>query len=766
MSTPPPARAARRWPTRADLAEAVWSLATTTFGLSVAVGIVDGVDARSFWSVLLAGTAVAVGALLLAPVLRPFARLGGAGGAFVAGVAGQLLVAWVALRFVPGIVLRTRWAVLWVLVVAGIVMAAGRWVWAAPGNGYVVDATVRRARRRALAEGRDADAPGRPPGLLVVQLDGVSAPVLDQARAAGLVPTMDRWLRSGSHVVEPWWARVPATTPASQAGLLHGDSSGVPGFRWWDRSAGRLVVANHAADAAAIEERIATGDGLLAGDGVAVGTMLSGDAGTTYLVMSRGPRRGIGPGMGYLRFFADPFVLVRALTVTVGEILKELYQARRQREHDVQPRIRRGGWYVPLRALTNVLMRDLSTSLVAGSLAQGAPVVFAALVDYDEIAHHAGPTRPESLRALEGLDGVLGTLERVLPWAPREYQVVVLSDHGQALGAPFAQVAGASLLDVLRRLMAAPDAAGLASAGGEDFGPLDALLTDLFGRSSARTARFRRAGAADDARGSHDEPRPRDRRPRDAPGAHDEHAAAPEVVVAASGNLALVWFPRLARRPVLEDLQGLYPGLVAGLAATPGVGLVVVDTADRGLVVVGPRGVRPLDRDGQAEGDDPLAGYGPRAAADLARAGRLPDAGDLLVISAVSPEGQVNAFEGQVGSHGGLGGDQNWALLLHPATWPVADEDREPVGGRRVLVGAEAVHRQLVRWLRLAGVRPADASSAPASPDDVPSASAVPPASGDPAPPAVPRTPGGRRAPAVPPAPGVPPDRSRGRTAP
>lgn len=694
MTAGPPPATRRRWPTRADLAEAGWSLVATTLGLSVAIGVVGGVSVRTWWPVLLAGAIVAAGALLLAPALRLVARLGGAGGALVAGVAGQLLVAWAALRFLPGVELDSAWAVVWVLLVTGVVMAVGQWVWAAPGNGYVVEATLRRARRRALAEGRDAAAPGRTPGLLVVQLDGVSAPVLDQARAAGLVPTMDRWLTAGSHTVEPWWARVPATTPASQAGFLHGDSSRVPAFRWWDRELGRLVVANRPADAALIEERTTTGDGLLSGGGVAVGTMLSGDASTAYLVMSRGPRRGVGPGTGYLRFFADPFVLVRALTVTVGEMVKELYQARRQREHGVTPRVRRGGWYVPLRALTNVLLRDLSTSIVAASLEQGAPVVFVALVDYDEIAHHAGPTRPESLRALEGLDGVLGTLERVLPWVPREYAVVVLSDHGQALGAPFTQVAGASLLDIVRDLMAAPDAAGLASGGGEDFGQLDALLSSLFGRSSGR---LRRTGVGRAVR------------------AHDERAAAsdgpPEVVVAGSGNLALVWFPRLARRPVLEDLQAVYPGLVAGLAATPGVGLVVLDTADRGLVVVGPRGVRTLERDDPAEGDDPLAGYGPRAAADLARAARLPDAADLLVVSAVTAEGQVHAFEGQVGSHGGLGGDQSWAFLLHPSGLQVPDEARKPVAGRRLLVGAEAVHECLLAWLRSLGLR-ADAAPA------------------------------------------------------
>jgi hypothetical protein len=117
-----------------------------------------------------------------------------------------------------------------------------------------------------------------------------------------------------------------------------------------------------------------------------------------------------------------------------------------------------------------------------------------------------------------------------------------------------------------------------------------------------------------------------------------------------------------------------------------------------------------------------LAPYGQRAAADLARAARLADAGDLLVVSAVTPENQVHAFEGQVGSHGGLGGDQSWAFLLHPASWAIDDEAREPVGDRRVRVGAEAVHDCLEAWLRAAGLRPHDegphdAWSAPESRD-------------------------------------------------
>jgi hypothetical protein len=51
---------------------------------------------------------------------------------------------------------------------------------------------------------------------------------------------------------------------------------------------------------------------------------------------------------------------------------------------------------------------------------------------------------------------------------------------------------------------------------------------------------------------------------------------------------------------------------------------------------------------------------------------------------------EVAAFEELVGSHGGMGGTQSFPFLLHPVQLELPDGD---------LVGAEAVHRELRRWL-------------------------------------------------------------------
>ena len=88
--------------------------------------------------------------------------------------------------------------------------------------------------------------------------------------------------------------------------------------------------------------------------------------------------------------------------------------------------------------MTNGALRDLNTAIVATHMLQGTRSVYVDYIDYDEIAHHAGVLRPESLEALEAVDGVLRLLELVAEVAPRPYRFVVLSDHGQAQGETFA----------------------------------------------------------------------------------------------------------------------------------------------------------------------------------------------------------------------------------------------------------------------------------------------------------------------------------------
>ncbi len=490
-------------------------------------------------------------------------------------------------------------------------------------------AVRRRSAGRLLTFRRQP--PGTEPGLLMVQLDGVAEPVLRWAIRAGNLPTLGHWLRTGSHTARGWHTGLPSTTPASQAGILHGASRQIPGFRWYEKETGKIMVSNRPRDAAVIESRLSDGRGLLRDGGVSISNAFSGDAVTSLLTVSHAALPGRS-ARGWAAFMASPYGFTRALVLGVAEVITELHQARLQRRRNLQPRVSRSGAFLALRP-ASMLLRDVNVSLVAEQMARGVPAIYCDLVDYDEVAHHAGPARPESMRQLESLDRMLGVLQRLAPEAARDYHLVVLSDHGQSQGATFRQQYGEGLDDVVARLAA-------------------------------------------------------------------------DTLVVSSGNLSMIYLTRFPGRLKQPAIEHAHPHLISGLAIHPGVGVVVVQGED-GPMAYGSGGSHRL-MDGVVVGIDPLAPYGDHARADLLRHQSAAHVGDLVVISSVDPETQeVPAFEELVGSHGGLGGWQTEAMLVHPSAWPVTHQLTDP----------DALHRQLVDWLVMLGLRtPETAALDPSQP--------------------------------------------------
>lgn len=629
---------------------------------------------------------LAVIGLLLRWLLAGIAVLIGSAGVLVGGLLSQFGVVYLGVMADPGVKLHGGVeAPLLVSVVMSSVSAFVGWIaYAGSDDAYVAE-VMRSVRRRAR---RLQPAPRT--GLLVVQLDGLSAPLLNWMVLSGNLPTIGGWIRSGSHSMVGWHTGVPATTPASQAGILHRGSGQIPAFRWYEKDTARVMVTNRARDAAEIEERMSTGRGLLADGGASISNNWSGDAATSLFVFSRAGLPS-SRSTGYVRFFSSPQGLARGLVLSVGEMVKELHQARRQRRRRLVPRVKRGGSYIFLRAVSNVLLRDLNVSLITEQLIQGTPVVYCDFVDYDEVAHHAGPTRPESLQTLEGLDRVLGALQQIIDLLPHSYRIVVLSDHGQSQGSTFLQRYGETLTEVVDGLVDTTTEPVAATGAAEGWGPVNAFLTELSQRRSMAGSVTRRALRGSTQRGD-DGAGPVALGPAgsEPPELHDE-----QMVVTASGNLALVYLSTIPGRVPLEELEALHPKLVPGLAMHPGVGFLVVDSLAEGPIAIGRAGVHVL-RSGRVAGVDPLAPYGPLAAQAMLRQAELPHNGDLVVVSCLDDfTHEVAAFEELVGCHGGIGGWQTEAVLVHPREWKV----EEP------LVGSDAVHDLLVSWLEELGQR-------------------------------------------------------------
>ncbi|MFI2758527.1 phage holin family protein [Streptomyces echinatus] len=542
------------------------------------------------------------------------------------------------------------------------------------------DETYRRRLHRLATRGRRVRPPcPTTPGLVCVQLDGVGHDVLTDAVRRGLMPTVARWLATAdgprpadagtppTHRLTPWRTDWSSQTGASQLGILHGSTFDVPAFRWYEKDRGEVMVCNRPTSAVELQRRamLRTGDGgLLSVDGASRGNLFSGGAGEQALVLSIATRRRRGANRsraGYFAYFCDPANAVRTALSFVAEVAREIGQSTRARLRGQRPRVGRGGLYPFVRAFATVVERDVVVAAVMGDLLAGRTAVYADLVAYDEVAHHSGPRSRDAEKVLQRLDRCLALLERVAEHAPRPYRIVVLSDHGQSPGETFRARYGLTLGDLVR-------------AGCGLHVPRRAERT----RSGAEARAAVRAAL---------------RRPVEERDARDRPARRPEPIVLASGNLGLVSFPDVPHRMTKEEIDARHPALLTTLANHPGIGFLLVRSEEHGGVVLGAYGAEiPL-----AELDDesgPLARFGPGAADAVRRTHSFPHTADIMVNSAHDPaDGEVLAFEEQIGSHGGLGGAQSRPFLLSPRELsPPAEDGAEPAG-------AEHVHRVLRRWL-------------------------------------------------------------------
>ncbi|MFG2956686.1 alkaline phosphatase family protein [Streptomyces sp. NPDC048291] len=557
-------------------------------------------------------------------------------------------------------------------VIVAAVMSA---VASATGGALAVrDDDAYRSRLSRLAIRRRRSHPPCPatPGTVFLQLDGVGHDVLTAAVAKGLMPTVAGWLGAGeghsSHRLTPWRTDWSSQTGASQLGILHGSTFDVPAFRWYEKDSREVMVCNRPTSAAELQrraiERTADG-GLLTLDGASRGNLFGGGADEQALVLSIATRRRGRENRsraGYFAYFADPANAVRTALSFFAEVAREIGQSTAARLRKQRPRVGRGGLYPFVRAFATVVERDVVVAAVMGDLLVGRTAVYADLVAYDEVAHHSGPHSRDAEKVLQRLDRALALIEKAAEHAPRQYRIVVLSDHGQSPGETFHTRYGLGLGDLVRAGcgLHVPRRAERTHSGTE-------------ARAAVRAAL---------------------RRPVEEGGEKHRPTRHSEPIVLASGNLGLVSFPDVPHRMTKEEIDARHPALLPTLANHPGVGFLLVRSAEHGGVVLGAYGAEiPLDRlDGPA---GPLAVFGAGAADAVRRTHSFPHTADIMVNSWYDPEsGEVLAFEEQIGSHGGLGGAQGRPFLLSPVCVS------EPVGEGEELVGAEAVHGVLRRWLR------------------------------------------------------------------
>jgi uncharacterized membrane protein YvlD (DUF360 family) len=517
---------------------------------------------------------------------------------------------------------------------------------------YTLRVIQRIARRSGGRTVTDA------PGIVFLEIDGLALPVLKRATRDGSAPNMARWLAEENYRFAEWETDLSSQTGASQAGILLGSNDDIPAFRWVEKETAKLVACSGPPDCAEIERRHSTGIGLLADGGASRGNLLSGEADHMILTVSRmDAEKRANPG--YRAFFANGFNVVTVLVLFFWEVVLEWSAAGRAKRRDIRPRGHRGGLYPFMRAALCVVVRDLIVYGVLSDMMKGRPAIYATFSSYDEVAHHSGLERADTLEALRKLDQQFGRIERAREYAARPYEIVVLSDHGQTQGATFKQRNGYGLDELVERSLESGSVARV-TGGDENQSNVGNALSEATGSTAKK------------------------KRPKN-------DVSDQEVVVLGSGNLGLVYLMNERRRLTREEIDERHPRLLPALREHPHVGWLLVRSERDGPLALGAHGTHYL-AEGRIEGEDPLAHFSANAAAHLLRTDGFEHVADIMVGSFYDPAlDEGCAFEELISFHGGIGGAQTRPFLLAPAHLPLPEEP---------IVGAAAVHTVLVGWRR------------------------------------------------------------------
>jgi uncharacterized membrane protein YvlD (DUF360 family) len=632
----------------------VLSLLVTAASVFVAAAILPRFSVGTFWSALAAALLIgllnAVFAPLVAAVRLPY----------------TVATSFVLLLFLDAAVLRiidaaTSGAVvvsgfLAALVAALFISAISVVLEVIVGTNDDDTYTIRVIQRIARRSGERVETDV--PGIIYLEIDGLARPVLQRAMRDGNAPTMARWLAEDTHRFIEWEPDLSSQTGASQAGILLGSNENIPAFRWVEKENATMMTCSAPGDCAEIERRHA-GNGLLRDGGASRGNLLSGEADHVILTVSRmEEEKGANPG--YRAFFSNGFNVTRVLVLFFWEVILEWIAALRAIRRDVHPRGHRGGLYPFMRAAMCIVVRDLIVFGVLTDMMKGRPAIYATFSSYDEVAHHSGLERADTLEALRKLDQQFGRIDRARQYASRPYEIVVLSDHGQTQGATFKQRNGYGLDELVKRSLEKGEVADFAG-GDEQQSMVGLAMTEATGRTEKK------------------------KRPKN-------DVSDRDVIVLGSGNLGLVYLMEERRRLTLEEIDERHPKLIPALTEHPHVGWILVRSEQHGAVALGTDGAHYLTH-GRVEGADPLEPFSPNAPKHLRRTDGFADVADIMVGSFYDPElDEGCAFEELISFHGGIGGPQTRPFILYPAEFPLPDEP---------LVGAASVHALLGDWRRV-----------------------------------------------------------------
>lgn len=476
------------------------------------------------------------------------------------------------------------------------------------------------------------------PGLILIQIDGLSRTQLEAAIKRGRMPFLARLTRRGHFSLENFYSGIPSTTPAVQAEIFYGLRAAVPAFHFLHRPTAKVMRMYEAESAAAIEKELLDRcPNPLLKDGHAYSNIYrAGASRTRYCSQDLAPDellKRLHPFKSLLLILVYLPKILRMIGLAIVEFVLALIDAVKglyERENFLKEIA-----FVPARVVVCILVRELIRFRVLLDIERGTQVIHANFLGYDEQAHRRGPDSAFAHWTLKGIDRTIRDIYRAGHQSGhRDYELMIYSDHGQEHTEPYENRHGRSLEIALAEIFKDGPLAG--------YGIWSRNSPDLVGSAPNRRRTPVKSSSGDEADPS------------------------TQIVVAAMGPIGHLYLPCQVEATAMEDYA-------RALVEKAGIPLVMLKQKDGSVRCFNPRGAWILPGD-RAEVLGPEHPFLDEAADDLVSLCFHRDAGDI-VISGWDHRGKPMSFPLENGAHCGPGYEETRGFLLVPdriRRWHVA----------------------------------------------------------------------------------------------
>jgi endonuclease/exonuclease/phosphatase family metal-dependent hydrolase len=273
------------------------------------------------------------------------------------------------------------------------------------------------------------------PGIIMIQIDGLSKNDFEKAVNSGRMPFLENLLKKNGYKLYSLYSGLPSTTPAVQGELFFGIKTCVPSFQFKDHETGKMTSLFNPNTAYKLQKKLEEkAEKNILKDASTYSDIYTGiKEYSSFCTSSSGFSDYIKKAnpLKLIWFFSiHGFIFIRIIALLVIETIIafiDFFRGIIKGKNLFKEML-----FVPNRVALVILLRELITLGVKMDAASGLPLIHCNFLGYDEQSHRRGPDSKFAMWTLKGIDRCIKNIFRSSKRSDcRDYDVWIYSDHGQ-----------------------------------------------------------------------------------------------------------------------------------------------------------------------------------------------------------------------------------------------------------------------------------------------------------------------------------------------